>query len=197
MRRRLKRQLNRRDRSKHTKQLGWLGRFVSSEALWHVNRRSVARAAAIGLFSAYLPMPMEMVVAALLAIIFRANIPISVLLVWVSNPLTWLLLYGPPYLFGSWLLGYENIQLGQLTVNILSQHIAALWLGCVIVGTAMATGAYFTVHLLWRMDVVSDWEARRRRIRLKRERLEKIATEEGRSIFPLDCECPDQERESE
>ncbi len=190
MRRKLKRQLNRRDRSKHAQQLGWVGQFVRGEALWHVNRRSVAKAAAIGLFSAYLPMPMEMVVAALLAIILRANIPISVLLVWVSNPLTWLLLYGPPYLLGAWLLGYEDIHIGQLTVNMLSQHMAALWLGCVIVGAAMATGAYFTVHLLWRMDVVSDWEARRERIRLKRKR-------PGKTALPQNCNCPDPKKGSE
>ena len=55
------------------------------------------------------PIPM----AALLAILSRANLPISVLLVWISNPLTWVVIYTPPYLLGlailwRWVDGKES-----------------------------------------------------------------------------------------
>lgn len=165
MRRRLKRHLNLKEQASVANRLGWLGRHLSNENLWHVNRHTVSRAAAIGIFSAYLPIPGESVIAALLALIFRANMPISVLLIWISNPLTWMVLYGPPYLFGAWLLGYEDVRLSELTVNILMQHMGALWLGCLIAGVLLAISAYFTVQLLWKLDVVRDWERRRNRKR--------------------------------
>ncbi|MEJ2176733.1 MAG: DUF2062 domain-containing protein, partial [Gammaproteobacteria bacterium] len=69
--------------------LRYFGDRIHDHHLWRVNRQSVSRATAIGLFCAYLPLPMQMLPAALLAIFFRANLPISILLVWISNPFTW------------------------------------------------------------------------------------------------------------
>ncbi|MEA3292554.1 MAG: DUF2062 domain-containing protein [Pseudomonadota bacterium] len=123
---------------KSHRHLGFLGERLQEPYLWHLNRHSVARAVAIGLFCAYLPIPFEMVPAALLAILFRANLPISVLLVWISNPLTWIILYSPPYLLGAQLLGEPQVPLDHLTVGWLKQNMAALWLGCLIFGVAFA-----------------------------------------------------------
>ena len=56
--------------------------------LWHLHRRSVGGAFFIGLFCAFMPVPSQMVLAALLALVARCNLPIAVGLVWVTNPLT-------------------------------------------------------------------------------------------------------------
>ncbi|MDH3688161.1 MAG: DUF2062 domain-containing protein [Gammaproteobacteria bacterium] len=135
--------------------------------LWHLNRQSVSGGIAIGLFCAYLPMPMEMVPAALGAIVFRANLPIAVSLVWISNPLTWVPLYGPAYILGAKLLGKTPALLDEMTVHWLVQHLASLWLGCLIIGTAVSVAAYLMIRTLWRIRVASLWHSRRSQTRTK------------------------------
>ena len=59
-----------------------------------VSRRSISRGVWIGVFVAFIPIPMQMGVAAALALLARVNIPVAVLVVWVTNPLTmWPLFY--------------------------------------------------------------------------------------------------------
>lgn len=161
MRRTVKRQFLKSRKIKEHRILGFFGQAFDRRRLWHVTRYSVAKAAAVGIFSAYLPVPFEMVIAAVLAFVLRANLPISVMLIWISNPFTWAVLWGPPYFLGALLLGAERVVEPVMTRAWIEQHYAALLLGCTLVGAAIAAAAYFTVLVLWRMDVVKHWEIRR------------------------------------
>lgn len=131
-----------------------LGIRFGDPGLWMINRHTISRATAIGLFCAYLPMPMEMLPAALLAMLWRANLPLSIVLVWLSNPFTWIVLYTPPYLLGAALLGETDISINNITVEAMLQHLAALWIGCLIFGVALACAGYFAVRVVWRMMVI-------------------------------------------
>ncbi|MBA1330154.1 ATP-binding protein, partial [Candidatus Endoriftia persephone str. Guaymas] len=64
------------------------GKLLHDANLWHLNRRSAAGAFAVGLFMAFIPVPFQMILAAGAAILFRVNLPLSVALVWVTNPIT-------------------------------------------------------------------------------------------------------------
>ncbi len=56
---------------------------------------------ALGLLVGWTPtIGLQMIIAALLATIIRANIQASVIMVWVSNPLTMAIIYYPNYLVG-------------------------------------------------------------------------------------------------
>lgn len=166
----IKRYLPTRRDVRNNKYLKFLGEHLHDPNLWHFNRRSVTRATAIGLLCAYLPMPFEMIPAAIGAILWRANLPLSIALVWISNPITWVPLWGPAYLFGAWLLGQPSVPLEQLTLEVFGQHVVALWVGCVLVGSMVATGGYFMVSLIWRSRVVRSWQ-RRRKLRKKRKQV--------------------------
>ena len=144
----------------------YLGIRFSDPALWMINRNTISRAAAVGLFCAYLPMPLEMLPAALLAVLWRANLPLSIVLVWLSNPFTWIVLYAPPYLLGSALLGDTGLSIHRITIETMMQELAALWLGCLIFGVALACAAYFAVRVAWRMVVINTRDKRRLKSRL-------------------------------
>lgn len=129
--------------------------------LWHLNRRSVSGGVAVGLFCMYMPIPFEMGLAALCAIVFRVNLPIAVALVWISNPLTWVAMYGVAYLLGAWLLGEPTIPLEHVSLRWLGMNFASLWLGCLILGSFLALVGYLFVRAAWRINVIRAWRARR------------------------------------
>lgn len=143
------------------------GDVLHNPNLWHFNRRSVANATAIGLFCAYLPMPFEMLAAALGAILFSGNLPLAIAWVWISNPVTWIPLYTPAYLLGNWLLDKEAATAGHVTMNVLIESYAALWLGCLIIGTVASICGWIIVHQLWRLKVRADRADRVKQYKLR------------------------------
>lgn len=143
--------------------LSWLGKHLHSANLWHLNRRSVSGAFGVGLFCAFLPIPFEMIAAAIGAILFRANLPISVALVWISNPLTWVPIFGSSYLLGAHLLGLPAVSLDEITASWLFAQFVPLWLGCLLIGTSLALTSVILVRLLWRVNVQRMWARRANR----------------------------------
>ena len=157
------------------KLLQTLGSSLQNENIWRFNRRSVARAAAIGLFCAFLPMPFEMLPAAIGAIWLGGNLPLSVALVWISNPITWIPLYTPAYLLGNWILDKNVATIDTITADVLIDSLASLWIGCLIIGTLVSIIAFISVNGVWRLKVRNEQKERRRRFRLlkKQKKLKK------------------------
>jgi len=97
-------------------------------------------------------------------ILLRANLPIAVALVWVSNPFTWLILYTPPYLLGLAILGEVSISLDTITMQMMFQQLTALWIGCLIFGSASAVAGYTLCNVIWRMVIVNKWTSRKKKL---------------------------------
>lgn len=150
---------------KEHRSLRFLGRLLHDPNLWHLNRRSVARAMAMGLFAAFVPMPMQMLLAAGLAVLCRANLPISVGLVWLTNPITMPPIFYCTYQFGSWLLQTPARSMpDSLTWSWITSELSALWqpflLGSLVTGVVAAALGYGLTMLLWRWHVGYSWHKR-------------------------------------
>jgi uncharacterized protein (DUF2062 family) len=151
---------------KEHKHLQFLGDQLHEPNLWHLNRHSVAKAFAIGLFVAWLPIPGQMVVAAFAALYLRANLAISVALVWITNPLTWVPLFYFAYRVGLGITGLTPpAQNFNFTYENAMIHLDALWaplfLGSLLLSSVCATTGYFGIQYLWRWYVTKKWQHRR------------------------------------
>lgn len=157
------------------KHLRFFGTLLHDPNLWHLNRRSASGAFAVGLFMAFVPVPFQMLLAAAGSILFRVNLPLSVALVWITNPLTMPPMFYFTYRLGVWLLGNpprsEGFQF-ELSYEWLANELGAIWepflLGCFVAGGVSALLGYLTIRGLWRLHLVKHYKARKQR------RLEKI-----------------------
>lgn len=156
--------------------LGIFGKLLDDPFLLHLNRRSVAGGVGLGVFTAFLPIPMQMVVAAALAIVIRVNLLVSVVTVWISNPVTMGPLWYFGYRVGARILGTEierkpfEVSLAWVWDNI-AQIWAPLILGCVVVGLIGGTLGYFLVHGVWRVYLYRHLYMRRLRKRSRKPNL--------------------------
>ena len=152
---------------KNHKSLAIFGNLLHDPNLWHMNRRSIAGAFAVGLFFAWWPVPFQMVLAAAGAIWFRTNLPLSIGLVWITNPVTMPVMFYFAYVVGTWIIGIpESAFHFELTLDWLMNGLAAIWqpflTGCLILGIISSAIAYAGIQILWRISV-SRKRARRSR----------------------------------
>ncbi len=166
------------ERLRRHKSLRFLGDLLADPNLWHINRRSLAGAAFIGIFSGFMPIPFQMLLAALLALQFRCNLPFSVVLAWFSNPFTYVPIFYFTYQLGSRVLnisvpppGETGISLKRLTdfewmldnLPALWQFLVPLWVGSLLAGLIGGALAWLIVRLGWRLIVARSWRLRRTR----------------------------------
>lgn len=160
---------------RENKHLQVLGEILHDPNIFHITRRSAAGGVAVGLFFACLPIPGQMLVAAVFAIYFRVNLPLAVVLVWLTNPVTI-----PPYLFiayktGALVLGEPVINVHfELTVEWAREILLDIWqpllLGCLIYGISSAVAGYLFLRWLWRFTAIRKWEERRlKKLGVRRE----------------------------
>lgn len=145
----------------------WASR-LRHPSLWRLNRHSVARAMAIGLFWALIPMPWQMVPAAFSAARWRGNLPIAMAVCWLSNPLTWAPLWYGTYRFGLLLLGHQSQSPPSADWAQALADIGSIWwplyFGSTVAGVVLAVLGYFAVHAFWRVNVTYRLSRRRARL---------------------------------
>lgn len=150
---------------KKHKYLRHLGTLLHDENLWHLNRRSVAGAVAAGLFWAMIPIPSQMIASAFSAVFFRINLPISVALVWLTNPFTMPPVFYFNYLVGTWLLGTPaEVRDFHLSVDWIAAELNSIWkplyLGSFVIAVILAVLGYGAMRLYWRWHVLKRFRAR-------------------------------------
>lgn len=151
------------------KHVQFLGRLLHDPNLWHLNRRSASGGVALGLFMAFLPIPFQTIPAAIAAVYFRVNLPITLGLVWMTNPLTMAPVFYLTYKVGSLFLGgspAEPVEF-HMTLEWFRTSVSAVWapflLGSIIVSIVSSILGYFSLRLIWQLHVIREWERRKRR----------------------------------
>lgn len=135
-------------------------------SLWHLNRRSVPRALAVGLFAAFIIPLGQLLLAALLAVALRANVPLAAAATFISNPITFPPIYFVAYKVGNFLLphspgeamGHRASPLGATLIDA----SAPTALGLVIFATVAAIAGFLLGSAWWRYRLATRWRATRR-----------------------------------
>lgn len=153
--------------------------FLADPRLWHMNRGSLTRAVYVGLLCAFFPLPGQMPLALVGALLFRANVPMSVALTWITNPLTTIPVFWVAYCVGAVLLGEPvigirgmGIILSDLTLwatgngsnPFLMHHIfsfKAFLVGLLVSGMVTSTIMGVAFRIFWNYRIANDWQKRR------------------------------------
>ena len=165
------------DKLRSSRMVAAFGRWLHHPNLWHLNRRSVSGAVAIGLFSGLVPGPLQMLTALLLAIPLKKNIPVALLVTFYTNPFTIVPLYLVAYAYGRFLLpGVPAAQAEPFAFDWghFAESMSGLgaWMvtlgkplavGLIALGSTLALLGYVAVQVGWRAYVVAAWRARARR----------------------------------
>ena len=134
--------------------LGWLNKHLTDPELWKWNKKTIAKAFAIGLFCAFLPIPGHTILVAILSMMLSANILLSILVVWVNNPITMLPIYYFTYKIGASIIGIEidpefEFSFGYLMDNLGSATLA-MWIGGLITSIVASTLGYFSIISIYK-----------------------------------------------
>ncbi|MCU7852806.1 MAG: DUF2062 domain-containing protein [Candidatus Thiodiazotropha sp. (ex Monitilora ramsayi)] len=165
----IKRLLPHHDKVREHKHLQVFGTLLHDGNLWHLNRHSASGGFAVGLFMAFVPLPFQMIFAAAAAILFRVNLPLSVTLVWITNPITIPPMFLFAYLVGTWVVGVPpDVEPFQFSLEwIENGGLNSIWLpllvGCLICASVSALLGYGMIRWIWRWHVVEKWKLRRLR----------------------------------
>jgi uncharacterized protein (DUF2062 family) len=144
--------------------------LLGHPSLWHLNRRSVPGAMAIGLFCGLIPGPFQMLSALLLSIPLRKNIPLALAVTFYTNPFTIVPLYVIAFGYGQLLIGDDG-EPHHLTPDAWDPSGIWHWMldlgkplgvGLVALALTLALVGYIATAFAWRMQVVRAWEKRTR-----------------------------------
>lgn len=153
--------------------------FLADPRLWHMNRGSMVRAVFVGVMCAFLPLPGQMPLAIFGAILVRANVPMSIALTWITNPLTGIPVFWAAYWLGATLLGEPPI--GLRTIGVLMTDLT-LWLfgegnnpfvdnqffsfkafvlGIAICAILTSIVLSLALNIFWKYRIAKDWKTRK------------------------------------
>lgn len=153
------------------------GGWLKHPNLWHLHRRSVAGGVAVGLFCGLIPGPLQMIFAALLAVLLRVNLPVAAFTTFYTNPFTILPIYALAYKLGAWVSGvHSGVAAAKLSFPEMQWHDwpAKMWdwllmlgepilIGLPLLAAGLAIVGYLAVRIAWRVMVLWKWHARKQR----------------------------------
>lgn len=140
--------------------------LLDQPVYWSLNRRNVTRAFALGLFIAFVPLPIHVLLAAILALILRLNVPATMFGTLLTNPFTMVPLFMSAYWVGTKILGVpERPMAFEMSWEWLTTSLLPVWkpflLGCAIMGTLSALVGYLLLGGIWHLTLVLKYHERK------------------------------------
>ena len=146
--------------------LSGLAPYLADTKLWHWSRRGVAAGVAIGLFIGLLIPIAQMLLAAMAAVVLRANIPVAAAGTLITNPLTVPPIYYAAYHLGAWATGTPVPAAFSLAdPSFIWENLGTIGLplfaGLGITATVLAFASYLLISLAWIWHVSAKRRVRR------------------------------------
>lgn len=140
-------------------------RFLGDERLWSLQRRTVAPAFGTGLAICFLPLPIHIPLAVLIAIFCRINIPSIMLGIAFVNPLTVVPAYYLAYKVGVIITGAPPLDFAfELSWDWVQNGLGPIWkpflVGCAVTGVLFGLIGYALLDVLWRYNVRKRYRER-------------------------------------
>ncbi len=191
MKRRLRRWLPNADRVRDARWARWMGSGIQHPRLWQLSRRGIALGFAIGIFYGLLLPFGQIPLAGITAILLRGNVPVAMASTFISNPVTFPVIYYLAYRLGLLLIGADaaaaefagpwpdpllfDAQIAQAedrgwlasTWAYLDALGKPLLLGLAVMAVTGSLLSHLLVNQAWRLSARVAW---RRRLRERAER---------------------------
>jgi uncharacterized protein len=161
------------DEIRNSKSLQFLGALIHDPNLFHLNRRSVSLACFWGIFIGLMPpIPLHTPAAAAAALLVRCNLPLTLAIIWIGNPLTAPVIMYTFYYLGRLVLHLEPIASLEFSWVWLVHQFAVVWkpylVGTLLGSSVLASAAYFIANFTWRLNVRRKWKSRERKRLVKK-----------------------------
>ena len=145
---------------KHSGLMRWFALHFLNKRVWKPTQHTFSGGMAIGTFITLQLLPIQMPSATILAAIFRVNIPIALVMCWLSNPVTMAALVPLEYQVGKWVLAWLTEVPSTPFPTELPPDVAGMWLalkehapvmlfGGVILGGVLAPLSYVASYFSW------------------------------------------------
>jgi uncharacterized protein (DUF2062 family) len=122
-----------------------------------INRKSVSRALVVGSFWLFIPMPFQMLAVLGVTPFLVFNVPVALLMVWISNPATMPAMYYIEYLLGNFILGIKKEENIEISMQWFTTHwddiFISMYVGAFSLSIFFAIVLYFLSNWLWRDSV--------------------------------------------
>ncbi len=147
-------------------------RWLGGPRVWSLQRRCVTGAFAAGLAICFVPLPVHIPLAVIVAVLVGLNLPVLVATVCLVNPLTVVPVYYTAYRVGAALLDLP-VRRFQFEPSFawLEHGLGPIWrpflLGCLVCAIVAAATGGALLELLWRRGVQVRYRNRRVRTAAK------------------------------
>lgn len=157
----------------------WFARHFLDKRVWRPTQHTLSGGMAVGMFITLQLLPIQMPTATILAAIFRVNIPIAIIMCWVSNPVTMAVLVPLEYKVGKWALALMTKVPSTPFPTKFPNDMAEMWLalrehapvmlfGGVLMGAVLAPLSYVLSYAVW--GAIDRWNKYRKQPALPLEK---------------------------